>query len=145
MRTFFFPWRKYPACDCSLPDDPYNHEGLQPTRNMFNNNEAIEPKQREKTVDDNTGTITMSVEQLCASVYMWNEGSHSSDLCWFGAKFESGSVGKIIIPWGGVHKKNVHNMCILFNLSRRKSVVVRDLNIANYCMFWQSVISAAPQ
>ena len=29
---FFFPWRKYPACDCSLPDDPYNHEGLQPTR-----------------------------------------------------------------------------------------------------------------
>ena len=38
--------------------------------NMFNNNEAIEPKQREKTVDDNTGTITMSVEQLCASVYM---------------------------------------------------------------------------
>ena len=35
---------------------------------MFNNNEAIEPKQREKTVDDNTGTITMSVEQLCASV-----------------------------------------------------------------------------
>ena len=30
--------------------------------NMFNNNEAIEPKKREKTVDDNTGTITMSVE-----------------------------------------------------------------------------------
>ena len=55
---------------------------------MFNNNEAIEPKQREKTVDDNTGTITMSVEQLCASVYMWNEGSHSSDVYWFRAKFE---------------------------------------------------------
>ena len=24
--TFVLP------CDCSLPDDPYNHEGLQPTR-----------------------------------------------------------------------------------------------------------------
>ena len=21
MRTFFFPWRKYPACDCSLPEE----------------------------------------------------------------------------------------------------------------------------
>ena len=48
-----------------------------------------------------------------------------------------------IIPWGGVIKKNVHNVCILFNFSRRKSVVVRDLNIANCCMFWLSVTSAA--
>ena len=58
--------------------------------NMFNNNEAIQPKyiQREKTVDDNTGTITMSAELLGASVYMWNEGSHSSDVCWFRAKLE---------------------------------------------------------
>ena len=30
--------------------------------NMFNNNEAIETKQREKTGDDNTGPITMSAE-----------------------------------------------------------------------------------
>ena len=95
-------------------------------------------------MDDNTGTIAMSVELLCASVYMWNEGSHSSDVCWFRAKFEWGRVGKIIIPWGGGgHKKKVHNVCILFNFSRRKSVVVRDLNIANCCMFWRSVTSAA--
>ena len=68
---------------------------------MFNN-EAKQPKQREKTVDDNTGTIAMSAELLCASVYMWNEGSHSNcDVCWFTAKFEWGRVGKIIIPWGG--------------------------------------------
>ena len=29
----------------------------------------------------------------------------------------------------------VHNLCIYFNLARRKSVVVRDLNIDNYCMY----------
>ena len=62
---------------------------------MFSN-EAKQPKQREKTVDDNT--IAMSAELLCASVYMQNEGSHLSDVCWFRAKFEWGRVGKIIIP-----------------------------------------------
>ena len=53
-------------------------------------------------MDDNTGTIAMSAELLGASVYMWNEGSHSSDVCWFRAKLEWGRVGKIIIPGGGV-------------------------------------------
>ena len=62
--------------------------------NMFNINEAIKPKQREKTVDDNTGTIAMSAELLGASVYMWNEGSHSSDVCWFRAKLEWGKGGQ---------------------------------------------------
>ena len=68
----------------------------------------------------------MSAELLCASVYMWDEGSHPSDVCWFRAKFEWGRVGKIIIPlggWvGGSLKKNVriyiyiyiyiYNVCI---------------------------------
>ena len=80
---------------------------------MFNNNEAIQPKEREKTVDDNTGTIAMSAELLGASVYMWNEGSHSSDVCWFRAKFEWGRVGKIIIPWGG-QKKKMSIMCVFY-------------------------------
>ena len=80
---------------------------------MFNNNEAIQPKQREKTVDGNTGTIAMSAELLGASVYMWNEGSHSSDVYWFRAKFKWGRVGKIIIPWGGVIKKK-SIMCVFY-------------------------------
>ena len=39
-------------------------------------------------MDDNTGTIVMSAELLGASVYIWNEGSHSSDVCCFSAKLK---------------------------------------------------------
>ena len=41
--------------------------------------------------------------------------------------WNGGRVGKIITPSGGgglFLKKIVHNVCISFNLSRRKSVVV---------------------
>ena len=84
---------------------------------MFHYNEAMQPKQSEKAVYDNTGTIECRIV-MCyvlkeyitdgASVYMWHEGSHSSDVCWFRAKLEWGRVG------GGysLKKKNVHNVCI---------------------------------
>ena len=63
-------------------------------------------------MDDNTGTIAMSAELLCASVYMWNEGSHSSDVCWFRAKLEWGKGGQDYDPLGEFIKTFVHNVCI---------------------------------
>ena len=102
---FFFPGEniQHAIVPCQMTHTTmkvYNQQ-KNASFNIFNNNEAIEPKQREKTVDANTGTITMSVEQLCASVYMWNEGSHSSDVCWFRAKLEWGKVGQYYNPLGG--------------------------------------------
>ena len=47
-----------------------------------------------------------------ASVYMWHECSHSSDVYWFRAKLAGGREGKIIITWGGFIKTFVHNVCI---------------------------------
>jgi len=65
---------------------------------------------------------------------MWNEGSHSSDEYWFRAKLEWGKGGKDndFLGRGEFIKPFIYNVCNLFNLSRRKSVVVRDLNMDNY-------------
>ena len=98
MGTFFSPGEniQHAIVPCQMTHTTikvYNQQE-NVSFNIFNNNEAIEPKQREKTVDGNTDTVTMSVEQLCASVYMWNEGSHSSDVCWFRVKFEWERAGR---------------------------------------------------
>ena len=55
----------------------------------------------QKTVDDNTGTTAMSAELLGASVYLRNEGSHSSNVCWFRAKLEWGEGGQDYNSFGG--------------------------------------------
>ena len=41
-----------------------------------------------------------------ASVYMWHEGSHSSDVYWFRAKLEWGKGGQEhgYLGRGGIHK-----------------------------------------
>ena len=54
--------------------------------------------------------------------------------------WNGGREGKIMITLGDLEfiKTFVHNVCIYFSLSRRKSLVVKDLNIDNYFMFWLS-------
>ena len=67
---------------------------------------------------DNTGTVECRLkEQIIygASVYMWHEGSHSSDVYWFRAKLEWGKEGKIMIPLGDSYK-HLFIMCV-FNLT----------------------------
>ena len=51
---------------------------------------------------DNTGTIECRLKEYItygASVYMWHEGSHSSDVYWFRAKLEWGREGKSMVTW----------------------------------------------
>ena len=51
------------------------------------------------------------------------------------SKVRIGKGGQDYNPLRGVIKKNVHNVCILVNFSRRKSVVVRDLNMPTVVCF----------
>ena len=70
---------------------------------MFNYNEAMQPKQREKAVYDNIGTFEHRIVMYYVlkeyttdgtSVYIWHKVSHSSDVYWFRAKLEWGKGGQ---------------------------------------------------
>ena len=82
--------------------------------NMFNYNEAMQPKQRGKAVYDNTGTIECSLKVYItygASVYMWHEGSCSSDVYWFRAKLEWGKGRQDYGHFRGINE-NICSQCV---------------------------------
>ena len=123
MQTFFFPGEniQHAIVPCQMTHTTmkvYNQQE-NVSFNMFNNNEAIEPKWRGNTVDDNACRHYYNECRIVMCFCLHVEWRLTLQWCMLvQSKVRMGKCGQDYNPLGGggvVKKMSIINVCILFN------------------------------